>query len=189
MKISYLKQYALSAMLIAMNLSVTSCAKESGNNPQYIIDMGDNRYMVDYDSLAKSDMHIDDQFRVARALRAGDAYMKGPVASIGGLSADCNVKKKWHIPVGVDCKLEASAAATANLASLGTFAITNAICLIIDAEDLEITEPICDGILQKFVNAEIKPKLEICAKQGDSTELDIAFTIIPPSGNANAFCK
>ena len=148
-------------------------------------------YTIDYEALdASQDLTQAQKYQVARALRNGEDHIPSGLESIAGLSASCKIKKKLKvIPVGVDCTVTADPAATKVLVTLGTFAVTNAICLVIDVEDGEITEPICDLLLEALVKSTIEPVLEQCADNDQSTSITLGFDLVPPKLDGNAKCS
>ena len=128
---------------------------------------------------------------VGRALRKAPEHAADrKVEKIAGLSASCAIKKKAFIPVAVDCMVAADPAATNVLAGLGTFALTTAICVVVDAVDGEITAPICDVALELVAAATIEPVLDQCADKGQSTSITLDFNLLPPSLDApSASCQ
>jgi hypothetical protein len=148
-------------------------------------------YTIDYAALANAkDLTQAEKYQIARALRNGAGYSEGQLGSIAGFGGHCDIHKKLHIiPVGVSCTLTADPAATEVLAKLGTFALTNAICLVIDVEDGEITEPICDAVLEAVVSATIEPIITQCADANQTTEISVELDILPkPKAKGSAKC-
>ena len=190
---SYSRSRAGSRLAMAILLLATTAAIGAQEIPEFVKPNAEGTsYTIDYEALAAADgLTQAEKYQIARMLRMGDNH--APVAGvedIAGLGGHCKVKKFLGIPDGVDCTLTASPAATIVLSKLGTFALTNAICLVIDAEDGEITEPICDLLLEGIVESTISPVLEQCAEKDQSTELKFKFQLLPkPKLNANAECK
>lgn len=146
-------------------------------------------YRIDYDALATMPgLTQAERYQVARALRISEGHIPSGIEAIAGLSAKCKIDKFVGIPVGVDCTVTADPAATKVLVKLGAFALTNAICLVIDVEDGEITEPICDLLLEAVVSSTIEPVLEQCADRSQSTSIELGFKLIPPKLKADAKC-
>ena len=146
-------------------------------------------YTIDYDALGEAtDLSEAEKFQVARALRRGTGHQEAGLEKIAGLSAKCKIKKFLGIPDGADCTVTADPAATKVLVGLGSFALTNAICLVIDVEDGEITEPICDLLLEAVVKSTIEPVLEQCADKGQATNIKLDFQLVPPKLKPSASC-
>ncbi|AXS39449.1 hypothetical protein D1F64_04550 [Breoghania sp. L-A4] len=146
-------------------------------------------YKINYQALGDAtELSMAEKFQVARALRNGSGHIVSGVESIAGFGGKCKVNKFLGIPDGVDCTLTADPAATKVMSKLGSFALTNAICLVIDAEDGEVTEPICDGLLEAFVSKTLEPLIETCADQDRTTAITVDFKLVPPKLKPSARC-
>jgi hypothetical protein len=147
-------------------------------------------YTINYEALASAaDLSETEKFQVARALRNGEGHIPSAnVESIAGFGGHCKIKKFLGIPDGGDCTLTADPAATILLSKLGTFALTNVICLVVDAEDGEITEPFCDLLLEAIVTSTLEPVIEQCADKGQTTSITVGFTLVKPKIDASAKC-
>lgn len=157
---------------------------------QFVIPAEDGSgYKINYPALENAnDLTMAEKFQVARALRNGTGHITSGIESIAGFGGKCKVNKFLGVPDGADCTLTADPAATKVLAKLGTFALTNAICLVVDAEDGEITEPICDGLLEGFVSKTLEPLLTNCADNGQTTAITVNFKLVPPKLKPSARC-
>ena len=185
-------RHAFVLAALAVLLTVTTGAIGAEDAPPYVKLTTDGKaYSIDYDALGKaSGLSQAEKYQVARALRNGAGYAEGALGSIAGFGGHCDIHKKLHIiPVGVSCTLTADPAATKVLSGLGGFALTNAICLVIDVEDGEITEPICDAVLEAVVITTIEPVIDQCADAGETTELSFELDILPkPKAKGSAQC-
>lgn len=176
------------AVLAIVCLAPTSAAQES---KRFATPNAEGTaYTINYKALGEADdLTNAEKYQVARALRNGEGHTASAgVESIAGFGGSCKIKKFLGIPDGGDCTLTADPAATKTLSSLGTFALTNAICLVLDVEDGELTEPFCDLLLEAIVKSTLEPVLDQCADAGQTTELSIDFQLVPPKFKANARC-
>jgi hypothetical protein len=148
-------------------------------------------YTINYKALeAAEDLTNAEKYQVARALRNGEGHTASAgVESIAGFGGSCKIKKFLGIPDGGDCTLTADPAATKTLSQLGTFALTNAICLVLDIEDGELTEPFCDLLLEAIVKATLEPVIEQCADRDQTTSITVGFQLVPPKIDASARCE
>jgi hypothetical protein len=179
----------LAAVLAIVCLAPAAAAQESKRfaTPNE----GGTGYTINYKALGEADdLTNAEKYQVARALRNGEGHMASAgVESVAGLGGSCKIKKFLGIPDGGDCTLTADPAATKTLSSLGSFALTNAICLVLDVEDGELTEPFCDLLLEAIVKSTLEPVIDQCADADQTTELSIDFQLVPPKFKANARCE
>jgi hypothetical protein len=186
------RRHLVIAALVAL-LTAISGAVGAQDAPPYVHVSPDGKsYSIDYAALGNaSELSQTEKYQVARALRNGSGYIEGALGSIAGFGGHCDIHKKLHvIPVGASCTLTADPAATKILSGLGGFALTNAICLVIDVEDGEITEPICDAVLEAIVTTTIEPVINQCADAGQTTKLSFELDILPkPKAKGSASCE
>ena len=147
-------------------------------------------YTINYEALAAAaDMSEGEKFQVARALRNGEGHIASAnVEDIAGFGGRCKIDKFLGIPDGGECTLTADPTATKVLSKLGAFALTNAICLVVDAEDGELTEPFCDLLLEAIVKSTLEPVIEQCADRGQTTSITVGFKLVKPKIDASAKC-
>jgi hypothetical protein len=147
-------------------------------------------YTINYEALAAAaDMSEAEKFQVARALRNGEGHIASAnVEDIAGFGGRCKIDKFLGIPDGGTCTLTADPAATKVLSKLGAFALTNAICLVVDVEDGELTEPFCDLLLEAIVSSTIEPVIDQCADRGQTTSITVGFKLVPPKITGSAKC-
>lgn len=148
-------------------------------------------YTIDYEALGEADdLTNAEKYQVARALRNGEGHVASAgVESIDGFGGSCKIKKVLGIPDGGDCTLTADSAATTTLASLDTFELTNAICIVLDAADGELTEPFCALLLEAIVSGTLERVVDQCAAAEQGTKLSIDFQLVPPGLKADADCE
>ncbi len=167
--------------LMAASIITTSNVNAGEDESTYINPGVNGQFSINYSALndAKELSH-EDKVLITHSLRARTGYVEAQ--STKGISAKCHTG-----PVG--CKVIMDPTATKIMSQAGAFVITNAICLVVDAADGEVTEPICDLVLEAVVESTIMPVLTQCADKGDSTEIELDFWLIPPKVKANAQCQ
>lgn len=176
-----MKRFTVSKIvLLAVAVAMQSAANAGDSESKYINPGANGQFSINYQALSDAELSHSDKVLITHGLRARTGYVEAQ--STKGISAKCHTN-----PVG--CKVTMDPSATKIMSQAGAFVVTNAVCLVVDAADGEVTEPICDLVLEAVVESTIMPVLTQCADKSESTEIKLDFWLIPPKVKANAQCK
>lgn len=146
-------------------------------------------FKINYAALeAATSLTREEKFMVAAALRRDPGYVASGFEKIDGLKGRCKTKRKFGIPDGVECKLTADPVAATVLSGLGTSALSTALCLVINADDDEITEPFCSVVLDRALSEPINMLITECASRMQTLDMSFEFELIPPKVKPKVKC-